>query len=218
MLNVSSDPGDLLPQARIRRAALELFGEQGFHHTTIRQIAGLAGVSPPLVIHHFGSKHQLRQAVDDWIMAFLLSEKGTLLTGSVMPRASSYLTEHPEARLIMQYLITAMREDGTIARQVFDQVCHTTAQVIELGAEQGTIREPADPDATVAVLVAYSLGASMLGGHLARRLGGESLLDAGPMRRYALAAMELFTYGLFTDDSYLRGTRAAFDDTGSEDD
>ncbi len=38
------------------------------------------------------------------------------------------------------------------------------------------------------------------------------------MRRYALAAMELFTHGLFTDDSYLRGTRAAFDDTGSEDD
>ena len=111
-----------------------------------------------------------------------------------------------------------MREDGTIAQQVFDQVCRTTAQVIGLGAEQGTIREPADRDATVAVLVAYSLGASILGGHLARRLGGENLLDAEPMKRYALAAMELYTHGLFTDDSYLLQAQAAFDDTGSEDD
>ena len=53
---MSSAPADLLPRARIRLAALELFGAQGFDKTTIRQIATRAGVSPGLVIHHFGSK------------------------------------------------------------------------------------------------------------------------------------------------------------------
>lgn len=43
---MSSTPEDLLPSARIRLAALELFGSQGFDRTTVRQIAALAGVSP----------------------------------------------------------------------------------------------------------------------------------------------------------------------------
>lgn len=218
VLNMSSDPADLLPQVRIRLAALELFGDQGFDRTTVRQIAGHAGVSPALVMHHFGSKHQLRQAVDDWIMAFLVSEKGAVITGSLMPQLGDYLTEHPETRLIMNYLITSMREDGTIAEQVFDRMCQTTAQILELGVQQGTIRDLPDRDAAASVLVAYSLGASMLGSHLARRLGGESLLDAEPMRRYVLAAMRVFTHGLFTDDSYLRGAQAAFVHPENDDD
>lgn len=51
-------------QKEVRRkaitdAALELFSRQGFHGTTIEQIAGLAGVSVPTVFNYFGSKQQI---------------------------------------------------------------------------------------------------------------------------------------------------------------
>ncbi len=44
---------------RILRAAEELFAENGFERTGVREIAARAGVSKSLVGHHFGSKEQV---------------------------------------------------------------------------------------------------------------------------------------------------------------
>ena len=52
--------------ARIRDAAIEQWGEQGFN-VGLRSIAEAAGVSAALVIHHFGSKEGLRKTCDDYI-------------------------------------------------------------------------------------------------------------------------------------------------------
>lgn len=66
---MSSAPvGGLGGRDRILNAALHLFGEQGFAPTSVRQVAVAAGVSPPLVLHHFGSKDGLRRAVDADVM------------------------------------------------------------------------------------------------------------------------------------------------------
>ena len=43
----------------IRDAAVRLFAEQGYAATSVRDIAGSAGVDPALVIRHFGSKEGL---------------------------------------------------------------------------------------------------------------------------------------------------------------
>ena len=59
----SSD--DLTTSARIRDAAIAQFGAHGFN-TGVRAIATAAGVSPGLVIHHFGSKDGLRKACDEY--------------------------------------------------------------------------------------------------------------------------------------------------------
>lgn len=210
VLNVSSNPADLLPQARIRLAALELFAQQGFDQTTIRQIATRAGVSPGLVIHHYGSKRLLHDAVDTWVMDVLASEKGMVIAGSVMPRMDSYLDEHPEFRPILDYLIMSVRTGGEIAGRMFDRLCELTDQILDLGEAQGTIRHFDDRTALTAVLVAYSLGLSILGDQVATRLGGNTLLDAEPFRRYSLVTIEMFTTGIFSDPSFVEATKAAF--------
>lgn len=46
-------------RATILTAARSQFGERGFDRTTIRSIAGAAGVDPALVMHYFGNKAQL---------------------------------------------------------------------------------------------------------------------------------------------------------------
>ncbi|HJE59178.1 MAG TPA: TetR/AcrR family transcriptional regulator, partial [Nocardiopsis listeri] len=55
----SAQRDDLTARARIRDAALTRFGQEGFG-VSVRAIAEEAGVSPGLVIHHFGSKEKLR--------------------------------------------------------------------------------------------------------------------------------------------------------------
>lgn len=50
---------------RILAAAVDLFSERSFDGATTREIAGRAGVTQPLVHHHFGSKEELWQAAVD---------------------------------------------------------------------------------------------------------------------------------------------------------
>lgn len=44
-------------------AALNLFARHGFAETSLRDISRLSGVSHPLILHHFGSKEALYEAV-----------------------------------------------------------------------------------------------------------------------------------------------------------
>ncbi|WP_237687085.1 TetR/AcrR family transcriptional regulator [Arthrobacter sunyaminii] len=44
-------------------AALACFVEQGYHGTTIREVAGRAGLSVPGIYHHYSSKHALLEGI-----------------------------------------------------------------------------------------------------------------------------------------------------------
>src|SRR5690625_716784 len=63
---------DLTAPACIRSAVISLFGRHGYADTSVRAIASEAGVSPGLVIHHFGSKDQLKQACDEYVSQELI--------------------------------------------------------------------------------------------------------------------------------------------------
>jgi AcrR family transcriptional regulator len=52
-------PGNQDTREAILVAARQAFAERGFDNTSVRQIAGTAGVDPALVHHYFGSKDQL---------------------------------------------------------------------------------------------------------------------------------------------------------------
>jgi signal transduction histidine kinase len=56
---------DLTGRARIREAAMALFAARGVEATSLRAVAREADVSPALVVHHFGSKQGLAEAVDE---------------------------------------------------------------------------------------------------------------------------------------------------------
>src|SRR5690606_4589585 len=74
---------DLTTRARIRDAALDLFPEQGFNRSTVRVIAEKAGVSPGLVLHHFGSKEGLREACDRYVVTRFRELKDDSLQGGM---------------------------------------------------------------------------------------------------------------------------------------
>lgn len=210
-MNMSSawSEGDLTPQARIRLAAVELFADNGFDRTTVRAIAERSGVSPGLVIHHFGSKDGLRQACDDWVMSFIEDEKLDFVRGGSLPQMQAYLADHPELAAMMAYIVSALRHGGALAQSIFDRMCQATETMYRDGLPADAVNKPTDRDATVATLVAFSAGASLLGPLIANRLGGASLLEPAVYSRYALASVELLTQGLFTDDRFLEATKAS---------
>ncbi|MFJ9243869.1 TetR/AcrR family transcriptional regulator [Streptomyces sp. NPDC101776] len=69
----ASTPSTVRSESRILKAALGLFAEQGYHGTTIREIARDAGLSVPGVYHHYRSKQ-------DVLVDLMVTVLGELLT------------------------------------------------------------------------------------------------------------------------------------------
>jgi AcrR family transcriptional regulator len=53
-------------EAAILAAARKLFAEHGYDRTSIRAVAGMAGIDPALVMQNFGSKEELFAAAVRW--------------------------------------------------------------------------------------------------------------------------------------------------------
>lgn len=193
---------DLTAPARIRAAALKLFGEQGFRATTVRQIAAEAGVSTGLVIHHFGSKDGLREAVDEWFIEFLGSQRELMFASRSLRRIANYLTDHPEIRPIMTYLVAALREGGQVADHVYDVLVKVTLDTQRAAVASGVMREVPDPEGLAALMVAYSCGVMLFDTQLGRHLGGTDLLSAPAYERYSAISLDLFSHALFTTDAF----------------
>jgi AcrR family transcriptional regulator len=61
---------DLTAKARIRIAAMELYAENGEDGTSMRAIAGAAGVTVGLLVHHFGTKERIGEAVEEQLVDY----------------------------------------------------------------------------------------------------------------------------------------------------
>jgi AcrR family transcriptional regulator len=70
---------------RVLQAGLELFGERGYHATSIAEIGERAGIAKSVLYHHFGSKAGLYEAVAE------------AETGALLERVAGALPTDPDA-------------------------------------------------------------------------------------------------------------------------
>jgi AcrR family transcriptional regulator len=82
-------------EARILAAASRLFVERGYERTTIRAIAGAAGVDGGLVMHYFGSKQGLFQCVTHARPVPELSGSAEQVTEQILARLAESLASEP---------------------------------------------------------------------------------------------------------------------------
>lgn len=61
-------PQEPTAKMRIRNAALDLYAARGEDGTSMRRTADAAGVTVGLVVHHFGTKDRLREAVEEHVV------------------------------------------------------------------------------------------------------------------------------------------------------
>jgi AcrR family transcriptional regulator len=166
----SIDEEDLTARARIRNAALRQFAELGVRGTTIRGVAEVAGVSPALVQHHFGSKEKLREACDAYVMDYIRGAVTEAIDDQGLddPQflASTYATAPP----VMNYLGRALVEGSPAAAAMFDEIVDMTEQYLKTYGQV----QAGDLRAQAVVFTAMKLGITVLHGHIARALGDEN--------------------------------------------
>ncbi|MFS8097462.1 TetR family transcriptional regulator [Lentzea alba] len=185
---------DLTARARIRDAALARFGTDGIAGTSVRAVAADAGVSPALVVHHFGSKEGLRQACDDYVLDSIRSggEAATEALGEILQAATP----------VRRYLARALLDDTPAASALFAEIVERTEAWLAIGEEEGWVRATADARARAVTYVSWLLAPLVLGSQVGRLLGGDPAETATAVRG-ARAGLEMLTHGLFADDRWL---------------
>jgi TetR/AcrR family transcriptional regulator, regulator of cefoperazone and chloramphenicol sensitivity len=188
---------DLTAEARIRRAALELFAARGYDGTTTRAIAARAEVSPGLVLHHFGTKERLRDRVDQDVVATVdeLFARMAPVGGGVeyevwLTGFRRLFEDQPD---VTAYLRRGLLEQSATVRGLFDKVIDFADGFHRAFVEAGVARTPSDHRATVAVLAGMSLTAVLLGPQVERYLGPGQPIET----RLARATLELMRHGTF---------------------
>lgn len=191
---------DFTGRARIRHAALHLFGADGYAQTSLRSIAQTARVSLALIAHHFGSKHQLRDAIDAWMVNTFerLARDGALAHGDHSSEercrrfahaAGDVLDAKPEVRAYLRRMIVI--DGGPNGAALLASLLTITRSVITLPPHQQDGESDLAPRSLKWMLL--MLGPSLLEPALTRCIPGLfshpqalSRLDDGTQRPFRL--------------------------------
>jgi AcrR family transcriptional regulator len=195
---------DRTARARIRDEALRLFAERGADAVTVRDIAGAAGVSPSLVVRHYGSKDGLVAAVDDHVVAtleVLLTEAtGQATADALGPSAVPTLVDAlatylPPDSPIPAYLGRLLTTGGPVGSRLFARLYGISRSALDAMVAGGAADAGADPAVRAAVLLANDLAVLMLRPRLTEVLGADPLAQGG-MSRWAAEVFAIYRDGL----------------------
>src|SRR5262245_48395177 len=162
---------DLTARARIREAAMQQFAENGFERTTIRGIAAAAGVSGGLVRHHYGSKQELKEAVDEHVAAEIRRISDEMMVAGERGDLAPSVVSREAVRPFQAYLARALLDGSTTLATLFDEMVAPTEQWIALADRERTDEPWADRRTRAAVFTAMALGVPLMQQHLSRVLG-----------------------------------------------
>ncbi|HET9614213.1 MAG TPA: TetR family transcriptional regulator [Candidatus Limnocylindrales bacterium] len=202
----ASDPRDLTARATIRNAALRLFADHGPDAVTVREIALQAGVSPALVLHHFGSKDGLRAEVDavaaqafDAIFEGMPTEDivellaGGATAGSL---AEAFARGFPPGSPLPAYLGRLFLTHDPAGAALFGRWYAMTRRLLDTMADAGVARPTHDPAVRAAFFLVNDLGLILLRTQIAMAIGVDPLTPEG-IDRWAREASAVYAEGAF---------------------
>lgn len=196
-------------RARILNTAVAHYATEGFSKPAFEKIARSSGVSSDDTLVLFGSEEGLRLACDDYVLRALVGwahEKATLEGMSEVMR--SYMADPSGYQGQIGYLGHVVAENTPAAERFTDVLVDESESIIRAGILEGIMRPSEDPRALAVLLVTTVLGLVTMAPHIERTLGVPASQQQ-MLLRLAVPALEVYTHGLYTDDSYLRLVREA---------
>lgn len=185
----SHDDRDRTAKAVIRDEALRLFAERGADAVTVREIAAASGVSPALVMQHYGSKDGLRDAVDDHVLDEFAAALEAVTAGFEDAAGSgssglAALLAGPggpltEGAVLSDYLGRLLVTPGDAGDRLFRKLFEVARGGLDRLVGAGQASPGQNPEIRAAFLLANDLGLILLRRRLAMVLGLDPLTPAG---------------------------------------
>lgn len=190
-------------QERIIDAAIDLYGQHGFNGVTLKEIARQAGVSAPLVVHHFGSKAGLRSACDKEAAHRVNAFKAEAVEMGERFSWEFMLLRSSSHRALLQYLTHAVMAGGEEVDALMDQLVDDAVDYTVSAVERGLVKASVNERHRAALLLLHGFGSLILHHQMKRLLGTSPLTDPpeewGP---YMAAVLDVYTNGVFEPGTY----------------
>jgi AcrR family transcriptional regulator len=180
---------------RLIAAAIDLIGREGVRAATVRRVAEAAGVSGPLVLHHFGSKEGLVTACDETVAAVLGDAMATL-TSSGRDGALARLMQIEGTVAALAYIGRSLQDGGSAGSDWFDLMIRMTTSGLADMESTGEVRPTDDPMMRALLLSSMDLGFVLLRPHIERALGAP-ITDPSVVERWMRTEFDLLSRGLF---------------------
>jgi AcrR family transcriptional regulator len=198
-------PADLT-RAALVRAALKLFGRQGFDGTSTREIAAEAQANIGSIAYHFGGKEGLRAAAADYIVETIQTVAGQALGNgpaaasdgdpetaraqlfAALERMVGFIVAQPQAGEIVQFVLRELSHPTAALDRIYDGVFEPTHRRLCRIWEQAT-GEPAESERTRLTMF------TLIGQVIYFRIGREAVMrrmgwhDIGPAEAAKVVAV-----------------------------
>jgi AcrR family transcriptional regulator len=213
MLYVRSARDDRTARAVIRDEALRLFAAEGPSAVSLRQVAAAAGVSPGLIVHHFGSKEGLLEVVDHHVVDLFDAMMSEMTApgappvadpGSAGSLAEAIVRYLPPDSPVPAYLRRLLLSEGPAATRLFTRLFQVSQGALTALEEAGMASSGADPQVRAAFLLVNDLAVLLLRDRLTEVLGVDPLSQAG-MGRWAREVLAVYAAGLSGPADQSRG-------------
>lgn len=185
---------------RIRDAALKSFATQGSSGTSLRAVAAAAGVSLGLVQHHFATKAGLIKAVDDYVLAMVIThitkpvpDTTSDSVAEIGDRVTGMILELPD---IVDYVGRALVDGRPVGYMIFDALLNSGTARWNQRGERGETRPDLDLTWAAVNSLVLALGTFILRGHIERNLP-EPLTNPAQLQRWHASVTMLLREGLF---------------------
>lgn len=183
---------------RIRDAALTCFATRGTAGTSLRTVASTAGVSLGLVQHHFATKAGLIKAVDDHVLALVLTAMSQPIpeaadsVAEVGGRVAEIIADHTD---IANYVGRALIDGSPLGASIFDALIGFGTARWNQRSERGETRPDLDLTWAAVNSLVLAVGTVILRSHVERHLP-EPLTSPAQVQRWQTAVNTLLREGL----------------------
>lgn len=169
----------------IAAAALVCFARDGFD-VSLRTVAAEAGVSAALIVHHFGSKQGLRDAVDDLVLG-VSEEKLRLYDAEGAGAAIGFVADLMADGNMPRYLARVLAAGDDRGTRLFESFVSVTEKAV------AGIEPPLpEPRLTAALLVTHSLGLMTMSEQFAAATGVHPYRGGDDLVRLLAAALGIY--------------------------
>lgn len=139
-------------KAQVLKAAIRLFGRDGFHATSVNDIVKAAGVTKGAFYHHFVSKDEVLRQIHDEFIDNELSRMRAVVARNLSASETLHLLIEEFARCSENYreeIIIFFRERQHVSKKVFAEIARKRDEAeqifidtLERGISNGEFRQP----------------------------------------------------------------------------
>jgi TetR/AcrR family transcriptional regulator, regulator of cefoperazone and chloramphenicol sensitivity len=193
---------------RLCQQAIDHFGRFGFDETML-ELSIATDTDVAVLTELFGSIEGLRAACDEYILETVSAAKTAALTSHDPRTWLAQVDAIDSYAPMISYLTRTLRAGDESGRALLQRMTDGIERYLEVAVDAGTVRPTTNPKGRAHVLAMFGAGGFLLYQSLHPTPNDVHVVLHDYVKDVMVPALELYTYGLMTDDAMFKAFMTA---------